>query len=178
MLVRNVGHLMTNPAILYKAADGSMKEIPEGILDAMVSATNSAPDLLAALKKGIEVRQAIEIIYSEKRLLHEIEELFPSRYTVIQDLANFAQRISVETGAEVKRFIQVFGRATDIWTLGYNFLRIYLIMIATPVVVESDFYRRHHRDQMRLLAGLLMIDPRRRFTVDDALTALYTMRMD
>jgi len=34
MFVRNVGHLMTNPAVLYTAADGSVKEIPEGILDA------------------------------------------------------------------------------------------------------------------------------------------------
>ncbi|MCB1448936.1 MAG: hypothetical protein KDJ67_02255, partial [Nitratireductor sp.] len=34
MLVRNVGHLMTNPAILLE--DGS--EIPEGIMDAMMTA--------------------------------------------------------------------------------------------------------------------------------------------
>ena len=135
-------------------------------------------DLLAALKKGIDARRAIEIIYAEKRILTEIEELFPSRYTVVQDLANFAQRFDIQTGADVKEFVQTFGRATDIWTLGYNFLRIYLIMIATPVVVESDFYRRHHRDQMRLLAGLLAVDPRRRFRVDDALTQLYSMRMD
>ncbi|MDO9358337.1 MAG: malate synthase G, partial [Polaromonas sp.] len=33
MFVRNVGHLMTNPAILY----GGGKEIPEGILDAVVT---------------------------------------------------------------------------------------------------------------------------------------------
>ena len=39
MFVRNVGHLMTNPAILYTAADGSTKEIPEGIMDAMVTTT-------------------------------------------------------------------------------------------------------------------------------------------
>jgi serine/threonine protein kinase len=135
-------------------------------------------DLLAALKKGIDVRQAIEIIYTEKRILTEIEELFPNRYTVVQDLANFAQRFEIKTGADVKQFIQTFGKATDIWTLGYNFLRIYLIMISTPVVVESDFYKQHHRDQMRLLAGLLAVDPRRRFRVDDALTQLYSMRMD
>ncbi|WP_090142354.1 malate synthase G [Limnohabitans sp. DM1] len=45
MFVRNVGHLMTNPAILYKAADGTMKEIPEGILDAMVTVTCALVDL-------------------------------------------------------------------------------------------------------------------------------------
>ena len=41
MFLRNVGHLMTNPAILY--ADG--KEIPEGILDAVVTTTIATIDL-------------------------------------------------------------------------------------------------------------------------------------
>jgi malate synthase len=45
MFVRNVGHLMTNPAILYTAADGSTKEIPEGILDAVVTTTIAMHDL-------------------------------------------------------------------------------------------------------------------------------------
>ena len=40
MLVRNVGHLMTNPAILLK--DGS--EIPEGILDAFMTVLGAMPD--------------------------------------------------------------------------------------------------------------------------------------
>ena len=40
MLVRNVGHLMTNPAILLK--DGS--EIPEGILDAFMTVLGAIPD--------------------------------------------------------------------------------------------------------------------------------------
>ncbi|MFM2036886.1 MAG: hypothetical protein RL459_2151, partial [Pseudomonadota bacterium] len=39
MFVRNVGHLMTNPAILYTAKDGSTREIPEGIMDAVVTTT-------------------------------------------------------------------------------------------------------------------------------------------
>ncbi|MFZ4288359.1 malate synthase G [Variovorax sp. HJSM1_2] len=41
MFVRNVGHLMTNPAVLY----GNGKEIPEGILDAMVTVTIAMHDL-------------------------------------------------------------------------------------------------------------------------------------
>jgi malate synthase len=41
MLVRNVGHLMTNPAILL--ADGS--EIPEGIMDAMMTAAIALHDI-------------------------------------------------------------------------------------------------------------------------------------
>ena len=45
MFVRNVGHLMTNPAILYKGADGKQHEIPEGILDAMVTVTCALVDL-------------------------------------------------------------------------------------------------------------------------------------
>ena len=41
MLVRNVGHLMTNPAILLK--DGS--EVPEGIMDAAITALISLHDI-------------------------------------------------------------------------------------------------------------------------------------
>jgi malate synthase len=41
MFLRNVGHLMTNPAVLY--ANG--KEIPEGILDAVVTTTIAMIDL-------------------------------------------------------------------------------------------------------------------------------------
>ncbi|MFN3416576.1 MAG: malate synthase G [Caldimonas sp.] len=41
LFVRNVGHLMTNPAILY---DGG-KEIPEGIMDAVITTTIALVDL-------------------------------------------------------------------------------------------------------------------------------------
>nr|WP_315487704.1 malate synthase G [uncultured Rhodoferax sp.] len=53
MFVRNVGHLMTNPAILYTAQDGSTQEIPEGILDAVVTTTIAMHDLARTKKDAI-----------------------------------------------------------------------------------------------------------------------------
>ncbi len=54
MFLRNVGHLMTNPAITYTAADGKTKEIPEGILDAVVTTTIAMHDLKLKGKPGIK----------------------------------------------------------------------------------------------------------------------------
>jgi malate synthase len=45
LFVRNVGHLMTNPAILWTDRDGIAREIPEGIMDAMVTTTIALHDL-------------------------------------------------------------------------------------------------------------------------------------
>jgi malate synthase len=53
MFLRNVGHLMTNPAITYTAKDGSIQEIPEGILDAVVTTTIAMHDLKGTAKNGI-----------------------------------------------------------------------------------------------------------------------------
>jgi malate synthase len=49
LFVRNVGHLMTNPAILW----GNGKEIPEGIMDAVVTTTIALHDLLGRGANGI-----------------------------------------------------------------------------------------------------------------------------
>jgi malate synthase len=53
MFLRNVGHLMCNPAILYTAKDGSTQEIPEGILDAVVNTAIALHDLQGNGAKGI-----------------------------------------------------------------------------------------------------------------------------
>ena len=53
MFVRNVGHLMTNPAITYTAADGTTQEIPEGILDAVVTSAIAIHDLKKTKKDAI-----------------------------------------------------------------------------------------------------------------------------
>jgi malate synthase len=53
MFVRNVGHLMTNPAILYRAEDGSLKEIPEGIMDAAITTAIAMHDLRGLGRAGL-----------------------------------------------------------------------------------------------------------------------------
>ena len=53
MFVRNVGHLMTNPAILYTDKAGEVREIPEGILDAVVTTTIAIHDLKRTSRDGI-----------------------------------------------------------------------------------------------------------------------------
>ncbi len=45
MFVRNVGHLMTNPAILYTDKAGKTHEIPEGILDAVITTAIALHDV-------------------------------------------------------------------------------------------------------------------------------------
>ena len=53
MFVRNVGHLMTNPAILYTDKMGAVREIPEGMLDAVVTTTIAMHDLAKTKKDAI-----------------------------------------------------------------------------------------------------------------------------
>ncbi|QZD92264.1 malate synthase G [Qipengyuania xiapuensis] len=66
MFVRNVGHLMTNPAILW---DG--KEIPEGILDAVMTSAISAQDVAGLGKYGNSRKGSIYIV---KPKMHGPEE--------------------------------------------------------------------------------------------------------
>lgn len=66
MFVRNVGHLMTNPAILW-GAEG--KEIPEGIMDAVITSAIAMHDLKRLGANGIRNSRAGSI-YIVKPKMH------------------------------------------------------------------------------------------------------------
>ncbi|MCT4654427.1 MAG: malate synthase G [Cohaesibacter sp.] len=68
MLVRNVGHLMTNPTILLE--DGS--EIPEGMMDAVFTALGSMHDLA---RQGVNANSRKGSIYIVKPKMHGPEEV-------------------------------------------------------------------------------------------------------
>ncbi len=65
MFLRNVGHLMTNPAILW----GDGREVPEGIMDAVVTTTIALHDLQRHGQNGI-VNSRSGSVYIVKPKMH------------------------------------------------------------------------------------------------------------
>ena len=68
LLVRNVGHLMTNPAI----KDKNDKEVPEGIMDAFFTACISIHDIIG---NGLYKNSKTKSIYIVKPKMHGPEEV-------------------------------------------------------------------------------------------------------
>jgi len=88
MFVRNVGHLMTNPAILW-GAEG--KEIPEGIMDAVITTTIALHDLQRHGQNGIVNSRAGSVYIVKPKMHGPAEVAFAAElFTRVEQLLGLA----------------------------------------------------------------------------------------
>jgi len=88
MFVRNVGHLMTNPAILW-GAEG--KEIPEGIMDAVVTTTIALHDLQRHGANGISNSRQGSVYIVKPKMHGPAEVAFAAElFTRVEQLLGLA----------------------------------------------------------------------------------------
>jgi len=159
---------------------GKLKEKDVLNMTFLPSYDNYAPELdfIAASRMGVPTQDIIDQIFRSKRLLDEINDIFVSRHSVYDELNRFVKNHSIKNSQEAVKFIKHYGKAGDMWTLGFNFYKLYMLLLSVPAFLSSKFYIEQHLSQMDILRGLLHVDPRLRFTIDDLLTQLYTIRMD
>ena len=126
-------------------------------------------DYFAGIKQNLDTTTIINNICDKKPIIEEYDDLFPSKHSFKERFTNF---INLNSDNDL------YVCASDIWTLGSSFLRLYILLITTPAFLKSDFYRKYHLEQMRIFQGMLNPDPRLRLTCEDILSELYTMRLN
>jgi malate synthase len=93
MLVRNVGHLMTNPAILDK--DGN--EVPEGIMDAMITALIALHDIGPKGRRA-RIRAPARCMSSSRRCTGRRKSPSPSNCSAASKSCSACRKNTIKMG--------------------------------------------------------------------------------